>query len=182
MTTEIITITISKHVYDGTPETLPPVDESGWSRCCMIFSSGKCVESVVWLADTETNEYAFSGIGEDESRPFIIGTVWFLISDLDQIATAKPTAEPESDLRPCPFCGSTRVTVRGIPYGYQAVCKDCKATGAPVTGWLNEDDIHREAATAWNTRADTKVNETAQPSALSLIAAFDYSKAEGDGA
>lgn len=59
------------------------------------------------------------------------------------------------DLKPCPFCGSDRVTVRNISDGKQAVCKDCKSTGAPEFNGP-DNDAHERARAAWNLRAALK--------------------------
>lgn len=62
------------------------------------------------------------------------------------------------DLKPCPFCGSDRITVWNIRDGQQAVCKDCNATGAPLfhgPGRASDPlDTWRKAIAAWNTRTD----------------------------
>ena len=39
-------------------------------------------------------------------------------------------------LKPCPFCGSTSIEI--VQYGkndYQAFCRNCYVTTAPVLGW-----------------------------------------------
>jgi Lar family restriction alleviation protein len=62
---------------------------------------------------------------------------------------------PDNTLKPCPFCGSNRVTVWGIRDGQQAVCKDCKATGAPMfIGPPSLEPASIRAVAAWNRRPD----------------------------
>lgn len=54
-------------------------------------------------------------------------------------------------LKPCPFCGSDRVTIWNAGGGQQAVCKDCRATGPVFT----REEAWRQAFTAWNMRTRT---------------------------
>lgn len=57
------------------------------------------------------------------------------------------------DLKPCPFCGSGRVTVWNIRDGQQAVCKECKSTGAPTFHGLDGPKATwGHAVEAWNRR------------------------------
>lgn len=57
-------------------------------------------------------------------------------------------------LKSCPFCGSDRVTIWNVRNGQQAVCKDCKSTGAPAfNGPLENPSAYQRAFDAWNTRA-----------------------------
>lgn len=63
-------------------------------------------------------------------------------------------------LKPCPFCGSDRITVWNIRDGREAVCKDCKATGAPAfNGTDGPHGAWVEACKSWNTRADAAFME-----------------------
>lgn len=63
-------------------------------------------------------------------------------------------AESNTELMPCPFCGSDRITVWTIRDGQQAVCKDCKSTGAPTYhGPAGFEQTRNQAAEAWNRRA-----------------------------
>nr|WP_312970663.1 Lar family restriction alleviation protein [Brucella intermedia] len=58
-----------------------------------------------------------------------------------------------SELKPCPFCGSDRITVQCIRDGQQAICKDCGSKGKPVFhGPKGPDVTWGEAVDAWNTR------------------------------
>lgn len=60
------------------------------------------------------------------------------------------------ELKPCPFCGSSRITVWNIRDGQQAVCKDCKATGAPAFNKPSDSAATRlEAGALWNRRVET---------------------------
>ena len=52
-------------------------------------------------------------------------------------------------LKPCPFCGSSNVTVYGMYPNSYARCRACGAEGGLC-------DTHDEAAAAWNRRADAK--------------------------
>ena len=54
-------------------------------------------------------------------------------------------------LKPCPFCGSTAVSVRGATAIY-VVCLDCMAG----TGCF---DSKKEAVEAWNNRHPTEKEE-----------------------
>ncbi|WP_421580864.1 Lar family restriction alleviation protein [Shinella sp. M31] len=57
-------------------------------------------------------------------------------------------------LASCPFCGSDRVTVWNIRDGQQAICKECKSTGAPTFyGPDGRDATWRHAVEAWNRRS-----------------------------
>jgi len=57
-------------------------------------------------------------------------------------------------LKPCPFCGSDRITVFNIRDGQQAACKDCKSGGSPTYHGPNGPAATwGEAVKAWNTRA-----------------------------
>lgn len=59
-----------------------------------------------------------------------------------------------TDLKPCPFCGSDRITVWNIRDGQQAVCKECKSTGTPTFhGKDGREATWAHAAEAWNRRA-----------------------------
>ncbi|WP_192800866.1 Lar family restriction alleviation protein [Brucella tritici] len=58
-----------------------------------------------------------------------------------------------SELLPCPFCNSDRITVHNIRDGQQAVCKDCGSHGKPVFhGPKGPEATWGEAVAAWNTR------------------------------
>lgn len=54
--------------------------------------------------------------------------------------------DPEFKLRPCPFCGSSRIQrARRIGFPVSTFCGDCQADGSSkLTG--------READAAWNKR------------------------------
>lgn len=54
------------------------------------------------------------------------------------------TADPESDLLPCPFCGCERIQERGFR---RFECPACRAEGPPMK-------TRAEAITAWNTRSE----------------------------
>lgn len=72
----------------------------------------------------------------------------------------------QSELLPCPFCGSGRVTVWNIRDGQQAVCKECKSTGAPTFhGPDGPKATWVHAVEAWNRRAalSAALSEQTQP-------------------
>lgn len=62
----------------------------------------------------------------------------------------------KTELLPCPFCGSDRVTVWNIRDGMEAVCKDCKSRGTSTFHGPglkdNPNDTWERAVAAWNTR------------------------------
>lgn len=68
-----------------------------------------------------------------------------------------------SALKPCPFCGSGNVSIRGLdagkPYSRYAICVDCFARGPYVTrtAYRGNSDaymIEGMAADAWNKATD----------------------------
>ena len=56
-------------------------------------------------------------------------------------------------LKPCPFCGSTRVYDAGL-WHHVIKCLDCGTRSAPCSKW-------NEAVSSWNTRALTPAQERA---------------------
>ena len=88
MTTETITITVTRTTYDGTPETLP---EPGVG-VFYFFVPRRCKEGVIasFYSDGDGDcKWYGKGIFLDPTP----GDIWFPISDLAQIATAKPDEE-----------------------------------------------------------------------------------------
>lgn len=65
----------------------------------------------------------------------------------DAVACESQEEQPMPALKPCPFCGSDRITVWNVQEGQQTICKDCKAMCAPQADWAAAVDV-------WNTRAD----------------------------
>ncbi len=62
-----------------------------------------------------------------------------------------------AELKPCPFCGSDRITVMNIRDGQQAVCKDCHSSGQPTFHGPDGFNATRgHAVAAWNRRAEAK--------------------------
>lgn len=60
----------------------------------------------------------------------------------------------ETEMKPCPFCGSDRITVRYIRDGAQAVCKDCNSSATPTFhGPSGYEDTWVRARSKWNVRA-----------------------------
>ncbi|WP_174804387.1 Lar family restriction alleviation protein [Martelella limonii] len=62
-----------------------------------------------------------------------------------------------TEIKPCPHCGSTRTTIHGTKFdansraiGAEAICKDCRARGPNLTDDEKAFDLAR---VAWNTRA-----------------------------
>lgn len=53
------------------------------------------------------------------------------------------------ELKPCPFCGSSNVTMHELNPNSYARCRGCGAEGGLR-------DSHDKAADAWNRRADAK--------------------------
>lgn len=57
-------------------------------------------------------------------------------------------------LKPCPFCGSDRITVQGIRDGQQPICKDCGARSGPeFHGKDGPTSAWQRACAKWNSRA-----------------------------
>ena len=58
------------------------------------------------------------------------------------------------ELRPCPFCGSTRIVFD--EYSTNVECWDCSATGPQISRFLDQadGDWTMAAILSWNTRAD----------------------------
>ena len=64
------------------------------------------------------------------------------------------------ELKSCPLCGSTRITVWNIRDGQQVVCKDCKALGAPTYhGPAGFEATRGHAIAAWNRRPSPSVGQ-----------------------
>ena len=61
--------------------------------------------------------------------------------------------ELSEGLKPCPFCGSTRVYDAGL-WHHVIKCLDCGTRSAPCSKW-------DEAVSSWNTRALTPAQERA---------------------
>ena len=66
------------------------------------------------------------------------------------------------ELKPCPFCGSTRIYDAGL-WHHVIKCLDCGTRSAPFSNW-------DEAVERWNTRAFTP----AQAHADELLDALGY--------
>ncbi|TWA74133.1 Lar family restriction alleviation protein [Azospirillum brasilense] len=79
----------------------------------------------------------------------------------------------KTELLPCPFCGSNRITVWNIRDGQQAVCKDCHAEGAPAFNGPGDDKTHAAAIAAWNRRpaveAAPDLTETLEAAHMLLV-------------
>lgn len=58
----------------------------------------------------------------------------------------------EEELRPCPFCGSTDLTVRRLPT--QVFCTVCGAEGP-------QGEMVHEAMVLWNNRTEEPTDEKA---------------------
>jgi Lar family restriction alleviation protein len=87
--------------------------------------------------------------------------------------TAGAVDEPKA-LKPCPFCGGDRITVWSIRDGQQAVCKDCKSTGAPTYhGPEGFEATEGKARAAWNRRASDSAHEGLVAALKMLVGAVD---------
>lgn len=66
-----------------------------------------------------------------------------------------------SELKPCPFCGGTKVVVDYVRDGKQAHCHNCGASAPPkFHGPADQPSAEERAITAWNTRQSTNTIET----------------------
>lgn len=77
----------------------------------------------------------------------------------------------DKQVTPCPFCGSTRITVQNIRDGAQPICKDCRAQGAPIfDGPEGRDATFTAAWKAWNTRAALEAADRVAADAAQAVA------------
>lgn len=56
------------------------------------------------------------------------------------------------ELKPCPFCGSTKIKLWHSPFGVGGRCENCGASSGYETKFNGE--TREDAAKAWNRRAN----------------------------
>lgn len=56
------------------------------------------------------------------------------------------------DLKPCPFCGSDKITISDSGSGMYASCRSCDAIGTHIPYEKDKWDATCKAIEAWNTR------------------------------
>lgn len=86
----------------------------------------------------------------------------------------------EMTIKPCPFCGQTKITYReGSTYRWLAVeCENCGARGGEVYVSLTDDKAVAEQAAldAWNTRFDAgpcvAISDADKDAIISLLAKY----------
>ena len=63
-----------------------------------------------------------------------------------------------TELKPCPFCGSSNIIVELYVTGCNVKCKSCGAEGPIIPNYANGRQ-KEQAITAWNTRAKEPIND-----------------------
>ena len=119
MTTETIPLNITRHIYDGTPETLPPLKHiNRISAACIVFLGGQRLPTRSCLV--KDGEDFFWSVGEDIYPP-LPGDIWFYACELDPILTATSTdvSTEEEEWRSTSFVPDKKrkVVVRRAHYG-----------------------------------------------------------------
>ena len=119
---------------------------------------------------------------EEQRQSWVRGNVGLSRDECGMTSTVmqRPTTVMASELKPCPFCNSDRITVHNIRDGQQAVCKDCGSLGKPVFhGPKGPEATWGEAVAAWNTRPAPAATDTGLVTVLTQSRARRYMEGEG---